>query len=85
MCTRPPQPDPEADRCPSEEGSKVQSFKGSTALLFELEDKIAQAAADVQNAQSEVWGPQETDIKNKKSEDLFNVGWKLEFVLKILK
>ncbi|KAM9365623.1 melanophilin-like isoform 2-T2 [Pholidichthys leucotaenia] len=38
---------------PSEEGSKV-SFRGSTALLVELEDKVAQAAADVQNAQSEV-------------------------------
>nr|XP_057937262.1 melanophilin [Doryrhamphus excisus] len=29
-------------------------FKGSTALLFELEDKIAQAAADVQNTQTQV-------------------------------
>ncbi|XP_075886955.1 melanophilin-like [Nelusetta ayraudi] len=48
-------PDLQAERCPSEEGSKAQSFKGSTALLFELEDKIAQAAADVQNAQSEVF------------------------------
>ncbi|XP_029937130.1 melanophilin [Myripristis murdjan] len=38
---------------PLEEGSKA-SFKGSTALLFELEDKVAQAAANVQNAQSEV-------------------------------
>ncbi|XP_019728514.1 melanophilin-like isoform X2 [Hippocampus comes] len=35
------------------EGSK-SSFQGSTALLFELEDKIAQAAADVQNAQTQV-------------------------------
>lgn len=49
-----PQPNLEAERCPSEEAPKVQSFKGSTALLFELEDKIAQAAADVQNTQSEV-------------------------------
>lgn len=40
-------------RCPQEEGSKG-SFRGSTALLFELEDKVAQAAASVQNAQSEV-------------------------------
>ncbi|KAK7939028.1 hypothetical protein WMY93_002354 [Mugilogobius chulae] len=31
-----------------------QRFKGSTALLFELEDKVAQAAADVQNTQSQV-------------------------------
>ncbi|XP_035531803.1 melanophilin isoform X3 [Morone saxatilis] len=31
-----------------------ESFKGSTALLVELEDKVAQAAANVQNAQSEV-------------------------------
>ncbi|XP_061923175.1 uncharacterized protein mlphb [Entelurus aequoreus] len=30
------------------------NFKGSTALLFELEDKIAQAAADVQNTQTQV-------------------------------
>ncbi|XP_042350346.1 melanophilin isoform X2 [Plectropomus leopardus] len=36
-----------------EEGSQA-SFKGSTALLVELEDKVAQAAANVQNAQSEV-------------------------------
>ncbi|XP_078030407.1 melanophilin isoform X2 [Epinephelus lanceolatus] len=38
---------------PLEEGSKA-SFKGSTALLVELEDQVAQAAANVQNAQSEV-------------------------------
>ncbi|XP_018534147.1 melanophilin isoform X1 [Lates calcarifer] len=38
---------------PLEEGSKT-SFRGSTALLVELEDKVAQAAANVQNAQSEV-------------------------------
>ncbi|XP_054470894.1 melanophilin isoform X2 [Anoplopoma fimbria] len=38
---------------PLEEGSKA-GFKGSTALLVELEDKVAQAAANVQNAQSEV-------------------------------
>ncbi|KAE8299542.1 Melanophilin Exophilin-3 Slp-like protein lacking C2 domains a [Larimichthys crocea] len=38
---------------PLEEGSK-ESFRGSTALLVELEDKVAQAAANVQNAQSEV-------------------------------
>ncbi|KAF7667293.1 hypothetical protein LDENG_00068660 [Lucifuga dentata] len=30
------------------------SFRGSTALLNELEDKVAQAAADVQNTQSQV-------------------------------
>ncbi|KAM9803120.1 melanophilin isoform 2-T7 [Syngnathus typhle] len=36
-----------------EEGSK-SSFKGSTALLFELEDKIAQAAANVHDAQTQV-------------------------------
>ncbi|XP_053185079.1 melanophilin [Scomber japonicus] len=40
-------------RPPREEGMK-SGFKGSTALLVELEDKVAQAAADVQNAQSEV-------------------------------
>ncbi|XP_071331978.1 melanophilin isoform X2 [Trachinotus anak] len=38
---------------PLEEGSKT-SFRGSTALLVELEDQVAQAAANVQNAQSEV-------------------------------
>ncbi|XP_068428865.1 melanophilin isoform X2 [Clinocottus analis] len=38
---------------PLEEGSKT-GFKGSTALLVELEDKVAQAAASVQNTQSEV-------------------------------
>ncbi|XP_029348827.1 melanophilin isoform X2 [Echeneis naucrates] len=36
-----------------EDGSKT-SFRGSTALLVELEDQVAQAAANVQNAQSEV-------------------------------
>ncbi|KAG7240486.1 hypothetical protein INR49_026770, partial [Caranx melampygus] len=38
---------------PLEEGSKA-SFRRSTALLVELEDQVAQAAANVQNAQSEV-------------------------------
>ncbi|KAM3607332.1 uncharacterized protein V6R79_005830 [Siganus canaliculatus] len=38
---------------PLEEASK-EGFRGSTALLVELEDKVAQAAADVQNAESEV-------------------------------
>ncbi|XP_055086492.1 melanophilin isoform X2 [Periophthalmus magnuspinnatus] len=33
---------------------KSASLRGSTALLFELEDKVAQAAADVQNTQSQV-------------------------------
>ncbi|XP_032386258.1 melanophilin isoform X3 [Etheostoma spectabile] len=42
----------ERKRPPLEEGSKG-SFKGSTALLVELEDQVAQAAANVQNAQSE--------------------------------
>nr|XP_061799536.1 melanophilin-like [Nerophis lumbriciformis] len=37
----------------TEEGSK-SSFKGSTALLFELQDKIAQATAVVQNTQTQV-------------------------------
>ncbi|XP_077472751.1 melanophilin isoform X2 [Stigmatopora argus] len=37
----------------TDEGSK-SSFRGSTALLFELEDKIAQATADVQNTQTQV-------------------------------
>ncbi|XP_061579022.1 melanophilin isoform X2 [Cololabis saira] len=32
----------------------MAGFKGSTALLVELEDKVAQAAASVQSAQSEV-------------------------------
>ncbi|KAG8000797.1 Melanophilin, partial [Nibea albiflora] len=36
---------------PLEEGSK-ESFRGSTALLVELEDKVAQTAANIQNAQS---------------------------------
>uniref|UniRef100_A0AAQ4QS71 Melanophilin b n=1 Tax=Gasterosteus aculeatus aculeatus TaxID=481459 RepID=A0AAQ4QS71_GASAC len=41
-------------KCPPlEDGSKA-AFKGSTALLVELEDKVAQAAASVQSAQSEV-------------------------------
>ncbi|XP_041807076.1 melanophilin isoform X2 [Chelmon rostratus] len=34
--------------------SSMESFKGSTALLVELEDQVAQAAANVQNAQCEV-------------------------------
>ncbi|KAM3862170.1 melanophilin [Diretmus argenteus] len=38
---------------PLEEGSEA-SFRDSTALLVELEDKVAQTAASVQNAQSEV-------------------------------
>ncbi|KAL3056767.1 hypothetical protein OYC64_019282 [Pagothenia borchgrevinki] len=38
---------------PLENGSQA-GFRGSTALLVELEDKVAQAAANVQNAQSEV-------------------------------
>uniref|UniRef100_A0A672FS14 Melanophilin-like n=2 Tax=Salarias fasciatus TaxID=181472 RepID=A0A672FS14_SALFA len=36
-----------------DDGSKT-SFRGSTALLVELEGQVAQAAANVQNAQSEV-------------------------------
>lgn len=44
---------PEQRWCPLEEGSKG-SFRGSAALLFELEDKVAQAAASVQSTQSEV-------------------------------
>ncbi|TWW80317.1 Melanophilin Exophilin-3 [Takifugu flavidus] len=44
---------PEQRWCPLEEGSKG-GFRGSAALLFELEDKVAQAAASVQSAQSEV-------------------------------
>uniref|UniRef100_A0A3Q3IHW2 RabBD domain-containing protein n=1 Tax=Monopterus albus TaxID=43700 RepID=A0A3Q3IHW2_MONAL len=38
---------------PQEEGADA-GFAGSTALLVELEDKVAQAAANIQNAQSEV-------------------------------
>ncbi|XP_037644763.1 melanophilin isoform X2 [Sebastes umbrosus] len=45
---------PEGKCLPLKEGSKA-SFKGSTALLVELEDQVAQAAANVQNAQSEVF------------------------------
>ncbi|XP_008301080.1 melanophilin-like isoform X2 [Stegastes partitus] len=44
---------PERQEHPLEDGSRA-SFRGSTALLSELEGKIAQAAANVQNAQSEV-------------------------------
>ncbi|XP_074551207.1 melanophilin isoform X1 [Halichoeres trimaculatus] len=44
---------PEIKRHPLEDGSKA-GFKGSTALLVELEDQVAQAAANVQSAQSEV-------------------------------
>lgn len=44
---------PEQRWCPLEEGSKG-GFRGSAALLFELEDKVAQAAASVQSTQSEV-------------------------------
>ncbi|XP_070832860.1 melanophilin isoform X1 [Chaetodon trifascialis] len=36
------------------EDDSMESFKGSTALLVELEDQVAQAAANVQNAQCEV-------------------------------
>lgn len=36
------------------EGEAKAKLRGSTALLFELEDKVAQAAADVQNTQSQV-------------------------------
>lgn len=54
---------PEQRRSPLEEGSKG-SFRGSTALLFELEDKVAQAAASVQNTQSEV-----RNIRLKRSID----------------
>lgn len=35
-------------------GEDRARFRGSTALLSELEDKVAQAAADVQNTQSQV-------------------------------
>ncbi|XP_041857351.1 melanophilin isoform X2 [Melanotaenia boesemani] len=44
----------ERKKHPLQEAS-VASFKGSTALLVELEDKVAQAAASVQNAKSEVF------------------------------
>ncbi|XP_029981130.1 melanophilin-like isoform X2 [Sphaeramia orbicularis] len=44
---------PEWKLHPLEEESKM-NFRGSTALLVELEDKVAQAAADVQNTESEV-------------------------------
>lgn len=38
---------------PPEEASQA-NFRGSTALLVELEGQVAQAAANVQNAESEV-------------------------------
>ncbi|KAM8856785.1 melanophilin isoform 2-T2 [Spinachia spinachia] len=41
-------------KCPPLEDRSTAGFKGSTALLVELEDKVAQAAACVQSAQSEV-------------------------------
>ncbi|XP_030283253.1 melanophilin isoform X2 [Sparus aurata] len=44
---------PERKWRPLEEGSK-ESFRGSTAILVELEGQVAQAAANVQSAQSEV-------------------------------
>ncbi|XP_073330356.1 melanophilin [Pagrus major] len=44
---------PERKWRPLEESSK-ESFRGSTALLVELEGQVAQAAANVQSAQSEV-------------------------------
>lgn len=47
--------------CP-QEGSKG-SFRGSTALLFELEDKVAQAAASVQNAQSQVMKIKQAELE----------------------
>lgn len=65
MFTCCPQADLE-ERCPSAEGSKAQGFKGSTALLFELEDKIIQAAADVQSTQSEVWGRKTYILKKER-------------------
>lgn len=53
---------------PLEEGSKG-GFKGSAALLVELEDQVAQAAANVQNAQSEV----------RKT---LQLSWNIRFVLR---
>ncbi|MEQ2174436.1 hypothetical protein GOODEAATRI_008014, partial [Goodea atripinnis] len=44
---------PERKERPLQEPS-ITSFRGSTALLVELEDKVAQAAANVQSAQSQV-------------------------------
>ncbi|XP_068185391.1 melanophilin isoform X2 [Antennarius striatus] len=40
-------------KCPPLEEESEDSLKSSTSLLYELEDKIAQATADVQNSQSE--------------------------------
>lgn len=40
--------------CKLQPGEERARLRGSTALLFELEDKVAQAAADVQNTQSQV-------------------------------
>ncbi|XP_068602079.1 melanophilin [Brachionichthys hirsutus] len=40
-------------KCPPLEEESAESVKGSTALLYELEDKVAQAAAGVQSSQSE--------------------------------
>ncbi|KAK5609300.1 hypothetical protein CRENBAI_012838 [Crenichthys baileyi] len=44
---------PERKERPLQEPS-ITSFRGSTALLVELEDRVAQAAANVQSAQSQV-------------------------------
>uniref|UniRef100_A0A3Q2UQW3 Melanophilin-like n=1 Tax=Fundulus heteroclitus TaxID=8078 RepID=A0A3Q2UQW3_FUNHE len=41
---------------PERREPSTASFRGSTALLVELEDKVAQAAANVQSAQSQVSG-----------------------------
>ncbi|XP_061697376.1 melanophilin [Syngnathoides biaculeatus] len=41
-------------KCHAQEDGSMSAFKGSTAVLFELEDKIAQAAADVRNTQTQV-------------------------------
>lgn len=53
-------PDMERKGCPLEESPKT-GFRGSTAsVLFELEGKVAEAAANVQTTQSEV-----SDIENR--------------------
>ena len=41
---------------PTEEASEA-GFRGSSALLFELEDRVAQAAASVQTTRTQVRAP----------------------------
>lgn len=51
--------------------SSNAGFRGSEALLVELEDKVAQTAADVQNAQSEVGKKAEAKLSWAGTSHLF--------------